>query len=68
MLSNFFKISKLIFLEYKISGCSPVNLPHIFRTPFSENTSGRQLLYINTNVLFSYAIISAYFLYDIHVK
>ena len=21
-------------------GCSPVNLPHIFRTPFSKSTSG----------------------------
>ena len=26
-------------------GCSPVNLLHIFRTPFTENTSGRLLLY-----------------------
>ena len=25
-------------------GCSPVNLLHIFRTPFSKNTSGRLLL------------------------
>ena len=25
-------------------GCSPVNLPHIFRTPFLKNTSGRLLL------------------------
>ena len=27
-------------------GCSPVNLLHIFRTPFSRNTSGWLLLYI----------------------
>ena len=27
-------------------GCSPVNLLHIFRTPFLKNTSGRLLLYI----------------------
>ena len=27
-------------------GCSPVNLMHIFRTPFPKNTSGRLLLYI----------------------
>ena len=26
-------------------GCSPVNLQHIFRTPFSKNTSKRLLLY-----------------------
>ena len=25
-------------------GCSPVNLPHIFRTPFLMNSSGRLLL------------------------
>ena len=25
-------------------GCSPVNLPHIFTTPFLKNTSGRLLL------------------------
>ena len=25
-------------------GCSPVNLLHIFRTPFLKNTSGRLLL------------------------
>ena len=29
-------------------GCSPINLLHIFRTPFTKNTSGRPLL------LFSY--------------
>ena len=28
-------------------GCSPVNLLHIFRTPFSKNTYGRLLLCIN---------------------
>ena len=26
-------------------GCSPVNLPHIFRIPFPMNTSGRFLLF-----------------------
>ena len=26
-------------------GCSPVNLLHIFGTPFPNNTSGRLLLY-----------------------
>ena len=34
-------------------GCSPVNLLHIFRTPFSKNTSGRLLLYF----VLSYFII-----------
>ena len=29
-------------------GCSPVNLLHIFRTPFPGNTSGRLLLLIYT--------------------
>ena len=27
-------------------GCSPVNLLHIFRTPFTKNTSGWLLLYL----------------------
>ena len=30
--------------------CSPVNLLHIFRTPFLKNTTGRQLLLGQTNV------------------
>ena len=38
LLCNFIEIN----LWY---GCSPVNLPHIFRTPFSRNTSGWLLLY-----------------------
>ena len=36
---NFFEIT----LRH---GCSPVNLLHIFRTPYSKNTFGRQLLYL----------------------
>ena len=33
------------FIEITLRhGCSPVNLLHIFRTPFAKNTSGRQLL------------------------
>ena len=35
--SNFFEIA----LRH---GCSPVNLQHIFKTPFPKNTSGRLLL------------------------
>ena len=36
--SNFIEIT----LRYR---CSPVNLLHIFRTPFLKNASGRLLLY-----------------------
>ena len=32
-------------------GCSPVNLPHIFRTPFTKNTSERLLLVIDVSVV-----------------
>ena len=33
------------FIEIKLQrGCSPVNLPHIFRIPFLKNTSGWVLL------------------------
>ena len=36
------------FIEITIRhGCSPVNLLHIFRTPFPENTSGVMQLYWN---------------------
>ena len=44
--------SKLIcnFIETTIwHGCSPVNLLHIFRTPFTKNTSGWLLLEIIKN-------------------
>ena len=39
VLCNFIKIA----LRH---GCSPVNLLHIFRTPFPKNTSGRLLLLV----------------------
>ena len=33
------------FIEITLRhGCPPVNLLHIFRTPFTKNTSGRLLL------------------------
>ena len=35
--SNFIKLA----LQYE---CSPVNLPHIFRTPFPKSTYGQMLL------------------------
>ena len=35
------------FIEITLRhGCSPVNLLHIFRTPFSKNASGELLLFI----------------------
>ena len=40
------------FIEITLRhGCSPVNLPHIFRTPFPKNTSRRLLLYLFGGVL-----------------
>ena len=37
------------FIEIALRhGCSPINLLHIFRTPFPKNTSGRLLLKIIT--------------------
>ena len=42
MVANFIEIA----LRH---GCSPVNLLHIFRTPFPRNTSGSMLL--QTDVL-----------------
>ena len=35
--------NKVIEITFR-HGCSPVNLLHIFRTPFSRNTSGWMLL------------------------
>ena len=38
-------IKSLCFIKITLGhGCSPVNLLHIFRTPFSKNTSGGLLL------------------------
>ena len=35
------------FIEIALwHGCSPINLLHIFRTPFPKNTWGRLLLYL----------------------
>ena len=39
------------FIEIALRhGWSPVNLLHIFRATFSENTSGRLLLYVNCEI------------------
>ena len=43
LLSNFIEITLW-------HGCSPVHLLHIFRAPFSKNTSGRLLLNLVVNV------------------
>ena len=40
--------SKVIKIALR-HGCSPVNLLHIFRTPFPKNTSGRLLLIVGNN-------------------
>ena len=48
-LSNFIEIAlqHSNFIEITLwHRCSPVNLLHIFRTPFTKNTSGRLLLII----------------------
>ena len=42
LICNFIEITLLY-------GCSPVNLLHIFRAPFTKNTSGRLLLSFITN-------------------
>ena len=39
------------FIEITLwHGCSPVNLPHIFRTSFPKNTSGELLLFSGTHI------------------
>ena len=40
------------FIEMVLQhGCSPVNLLHVFRTPFPKNTSGGLLLWIERLIL-----------------
>ena len=44
---DFNKVAASNFIEITLRhGCSPVNLLHIFRTPFPENISGGLLLVI----------------------
>ena len=47
-------------------GCSPVNLPHIFRTTFSKNTSGWLLLEIATNMSYIQYLLQIYRIYRIY--
>ena len=49
-------ISKSNFIEIAFRhGCSPVNLLHIFRTPFLKNISGRLLLQLRSLTFFAQA-------------
>ena len=58
LVKRFLKICRKLlcnFIEITLwHGCSPVNLLHIFRTPFTKNTSGWLLLEIIKNDVKSY--------------
>ena len=48
------------FIEITLThGCSPVNLVHIFRTPFPKNTSGWLLLIISSQVMESHTSLAS---------
>ena len=52
------------FIEINLRhGCSPANLRHIFRTPFTNNTSGRLLLF-DAYVLFGWYWFKSFFIID----
>ena len=42
--------SNFIEITLRHYGCSPVNLLHVFRTPFHKNTSGWLLLNLSVNI------------------
>ena len=42
---------KCDFNKVALHGCSPVNLLHIFGTPFPKNTSGRLLLPVTITMI-----------------
>ena len=52
------------FIEITIRhGCSPVNLPHLLRTPFPKNSSGWLLVAsVLSKIMFQEAVISANYL------
>ena len=52
------------FIEITLRhGCSPVNLLHIFRTPFLRNTSGWLLLYLSSTKFSANKKVSFSFIY-----
>ena len=52
------------FIEIPLRhGCSPVNLLHIFRTPFLRNTSGWLLLYLSSTKFSANKKVSFSFIY-----
>ena len=56
---DFNKVAKQITLRH---GCSPVNLLHIFRTPFYKNTYGALLL----TIIFTNLVTIFTSLIDVH--
>ena len=48
---DFNKVAKQLYWNNTSAGCSPVNLLHISRTPFSKNTPGWLLLSLIDNVM-----------------
>ena len=56
-------MENFIFIEITLwHGCSPVNLLHIFRTPFLKNTSRWLLLFFFFNVLFNSWVLCVHFM------
>ena len=45
---NFNQVAKRLYLNHTLAWVFPVNLLHIFRTPFPKNTSGWLLLFMLT--------------------
>ena len=62
---DFNKVSNFIEIVLR-HGCSPVNLPHIFRTTFSKNTSGWLLLEIASNMSYIQYLLQIYRIYRIY--
>ena len=48
---DFNKVAKQLYSNHIQNGCSPVNLLHIFRTPFPRNTSEWLLLNIEDQIV-----------------
>ena len=57
------------FIEITLwHGCSPVNLLHIFRTPFPRNTSGWLLLFLFVFICFCFYLYSSLFVFAVQEK